>query len=81
MTLSKERIKKVKTCIYPRDYRSDSQRRKFTRLVDTFINSTVVMFGTDGELKSIGESFIIIDNSTFSEAKKAFLFNALFNTQ
>ena len=80
MTPTKERISKVKTCVYSADYRSDSQRRSFTRTVDVHSKSTVVMFATDEELKAIGELFIAIDNSVFTKQKKNFLINALFNS-
>lgn len=76
-----ERISLVKTAVFSGDYKSPSQRRRFTRLVDSFSQSTLVLFGSSDELKSLGETFLVIDTANFSDMKKKFLFNAIFNSQ
>jgi hypothetical protein len=80
MTMINERLALVKKAINSKLCNgNESQRRKFTRLCEENQNSSVVLFGTDSEIKSVGLSFVVIDNLSFSDTKKKFLHNTLFN--
>jgi len=80
MTTINERLALVKKAINSKLCNgNESQGRKFTRLCEEKQNSSVVLFGTDSEIKSVGLSFVVIDNSSFSDTKKKFLHNTLFN--